>query len=299
MSDPLVEQLNRAFDTLAEQVRVVMAEHASVKLEQLSAAIRADREAAAEKARLEAVAATRQAVTDRLTADFARREEQIREETRTRAFDAGLQQGRGEAAGELQAQRAEAASALAAAVAGINAEREAALTAATAPVARLLEALRKLDDCASLSQTLSTLLEAAAAEAERAALFLVRGDVLRLWSQSGFDTLDGQSPFELPLADAGIVLDAVRACEPRLTNGTRPAFSTDPTAAFITVPLTLNRQVTAVLCAEEAHAGDEGQRLLATLDVLARHAARVLECLTALRLANAGGRPAAGVAAGM
>jgi hypothetical protein len=273
MSDPLVEQLNRAFDTLADQVRVVMAEHASVRLEQLSAAIQAERQTIAEKARLDATAATRQAVTERLTADFARLEEQIREETRTQAFDAGLKQGRAEAAGELQAQRAEA-------------------------VARLSRALRTLDGSTSLSQTLSTLVEAAGTEARKTALFLVRGDVLRLWSQSGYDTLDAQPAFEFPLADAGIIADAVRASEPRLATESRPPFSTDLTAAFVTVPLALNGQVTAVLCAEDARAG-EGTELASTLDVLARHAARVLECLTALRLAHAGGRPAAGVAAGM
>ena len=61
-------------------------------------------------------------------------------------------------------------------------EREAML----AEMERLVESFRKLDATASLSSLLDALADAAAQEAPRAALLIVRGQELQGWSASGF-----------------------------------------------------------------------------------------------------------------
>jgi hypothetical protein len=315
MSDALVEQLSRAFDALAEQVRAAIADHKSVKIDQLAAAIQAERRLIAEKATIEATAAAREAVTERLAADFSRREAQLRQEVRAEAYEAGLQQGRANAAAELEstraaiaalraetdtlrsqvdAQRQAAAADLQQTIVRLTAERDAALHET---LERVAHALRSIDTASSLSQTLDTLAAAAGAHAVRLALFLVRGDRLRLWKQSGFEAIDTQPPFEVPLDEAGPLAQVVAAAQPR-AGGSWPPFLSGGPAALIAVPLALNGRVTGVLCAEPHAAGDAAERLTFILELLARHAARVLESLTAIRLAHGGSR-SPGAAAGM
>jgi hypothetical protein len=333
MSDPLVEQLNRAFDTLAEQVRNAVSEHASVRVEQLSAAIQTERQSVAEQASRTAAESVRQAVTERLTADFAQRESQIRDEARTEGFAAGLTEGRAAAAmaesarsdaeqqraeierkltdaerkladierhaADVERQRADAAAALEAARQTHAASLRDVYANHQATLARLADALRVLDSSTSLSQTLNALVDAATSHAPQTALFLVRGEQLRLWTQSGFDRLDNQPAFELPLADAGILAEAVNAGESRRAQAKPGAFSSREGGQSVAVPLNLDGQVTAVLYAESATNDDQTTAVLSTLDLLARHAARVLESLTAIRLAHAGGRQPANLATRM
>lgn len=196
-------------------------------------------------------------------------------------YDADLADARA----ELEAARTQAhGSQVAAPPAAIPAP----VTADVELVARLLHAVRALDAATSLSQTLDALAIAARAEAARVAIFLVRGATLRAWSHAGFDAMQGSPAFELPLTDAGIIADAVHsATAHRLGYGgaARPAFAdTTPPDPFVAVPLTMNGQVIAVLCAEEASGTIDS--LTTAFELLARHAARVLESLTALRLAQ-------------
>ncbi len=206
-------------------------------------------------------------------------------------YDAELSDARREldaARLHVQAAHADAQAALAAAAAraGAAAVPVPAVTAGTNH-ARLLQAVRTLDSASSLSQTLDALYTAAHAEARRVAVFLVRGDVVRSWNHAGFDAAPGAT-FDLALADAGFIADAVRsAASRRLTagSGVRPAFaSTSPAGPLVAVPLSMNGQVIAVLVGEE-EAGT-ADALTPTFELLARHAARVLESLTALRLAQ-------------
>jgi hypothetical protein len=55
----------------------------------------------------------------------------------------------------------------------------------------------------------------------------------------------------------------------------------------VAAPLVLGGEVVAVVCGQQA-SDDDGRLLVATFEVLARHAARVLEALTASRLAQVG-----------
>jgi len=207
-------------------------------------------------------------------------------------YDADLTDARAEldaARLHVQAAHADAQAALAAAAARAGAAAVPVQTGAgNASHARVLHDVRALDAASSLSQTLDALFAAARAEARRVAVFLVRGDLLRTWNHAGFDAVPGGSSFDLPLADAGLIADVVRSSASRRIaagNAARPAFAaTSPASSLVAVPLSMNGQVIAVLCAEE-DAGS-ADALTPTFEVLARHAARVLESLTALRFAQ-------------
>lgn len=170
-----------------------------------------------------------------------------------------------------------------------------------AAVERLLAAVRSLDGASSLSQTLDALAAAAQAEAARSAVFLVRGEMLRAWSQVGFSPDAGTGPLELPLAGSAAMADAVRQAAPQRVTADpsrMPAFASEaPDGTFVVVPLSMNGQVIAVLCGVQQAATDGGEWLATHYEVLARHAARVLESLTALRLAQLGAHPGAAGAA--
>lgn len=196
----------------------------------------------------------------------------------------------------VQAAHADAQAALAAAAARAGATLPAQPGQAGANQARVLHAVRALDASSSLSQTLDALFAAARGESSRVVVFLVRGDVLRSWSHAGFDGAGVVATFDLPLADAGFIADAVRSASSRrlpADSAGRPRFASSSTGPLVAVPLAMNGQVIAVLCAEEEPGTADS--LTPTFEVLARHAARVLESLTALRLAQLA--PSAGAGA--
>jgi hypothetical protein len=127
----------------------------------------------------------------------------------------------------------------------------------------VLDAVRALDEAASLSAVLDTLVARVSADASRTQLFLVRADGLRTWRES--EDLDE------PLAETAIVAQAVQTkcvMSTAVSGAERHAF-----------PLALSGDVVAVLYAEGGDA--------ATLEILARHAARVLESLTAFKTTRA------------
>ncbi|HUR33258.1 MAG TPA: GAF domain-containing protein [Vicinamibacterales bacterium] len=331
MSDTIEDQLKRAFDALAERVRASVSDQVDVTVAQLSSAVESAKTAAALAAATDASARAEQTVTTRLTEEFQRREEQIREQARAEWFEAGLQQARAEGRAALSAREAElqsaadvalkaaadaasvamadaaskaAADASAAAAASIaKAESAAAEAAALVSVAnavhraafeRLLQSVRTLDGTASLTQSLDALFAAAREDAQRVALFLLRNGMLRVWSHAGFDAITEGAEFELPLAEAGAAGEAIRTgATERVGPGAegRPAFAGEATGTFIAVPLRMNGQTIAVLCGEQTSADETIEWLASAWEVLARHAARVLESLIGLRLAQAGSQP--------
>ena len=168
---------------------------------------------------------------------------------------------------------------------------------------RLLDAIRRIDEATSLSQTLDALGVAAKAEVGRFAVLLPKGDVLRSWSQAGFPALEAITSREIPLPDAGIAADTVHTGRPsQVERGRpgRPAFASPAEgagSAFVAVPVTMNGQVVAVLCGDDAKGEGGTERVLAVFEMLARHAGRVLETLTAMRLAQLGSQVSQVVAA--
>ena len=160
---------------------------------------------------------------------------------------------------------------------------------------RLIEAVRTIDGAHSLSDVLDALVACASTEVGRAALFLLQEPMLKGWRLAGFDEFGAVgSRVELPVADGGLIAEAADTCRvvrvdpgsPR--NGVLPAFVNLPGQALaLAVPLVMSGQAFAVLYVDEGHneamARDSWP---ATIEVLARHAARALEAITASRLAQ-------------
>jgi hypothetical protein len=250
MAHSVDEQLQLLFDSLAERIQTEIRAHASQGRDQLVEALE----------------------------DLKSREADLVNRTRSEAFDKGLQQARAEARAEaaVEASRATAAAA--------TARSEAVQTT----LSRLVIAARALDETSALSDTLNALVDAVRRESSRAGVFLWRQDRLRAWGSSAFTTSDGQPLTELDADASGVIAEAARSGLPRLATSPDgwPAVGGQPEGVFTAVPLVMNGEVIAVLCAQHSPA-EEGTQLALTCELLARHAAQHLESLTARRLALA------------
>jgi hypothetical protein len=158
---------------------------------------------------------------------------------------------------------------------------------------RLIRQVRLLDESRSLGEVLDTVGEAAAEEADRVAVLVVKGNLLVGWRTIGLDrTVPSPHAMTLDVGGAGFLGAVVRtgSAESRSSADTSegvelPAFARDAGggARFaLALPLIVGGDVVAVLYADRP-AGDgagDGDRWSATLDVLAHYASKVLEALT-------------------
>jgi hypothetical protein len=161
---------------------------------------------------------------------------------------------------------------------------------------RLVDTIRALDRARSLSEILDTLGTCACREAKRIGILLVRHGQLRAWRFIGFGAeLDQRTDYELRSGDAGVIADAARtgltASADSATPLSTPAFAQlPPGREVLAVPVPMSGQVVAVLYADQgpAEVSDAELRVAwpATLEVMARHAARCLEAITAFRAAQ-------------
>jgi hypothetical protein len=161
---------------------------------------------------------------------------------------------------------------------------------------RLVDTVRALDRARSLSEILDTLGTCACREAKRVGILLVRHGQLRAWRLIGFGAeLDHRTDYELRSGDAGVIADAARtgltASADSATPLSAPAFAQlPPGREVLAVPVPMSGQVVAVLYADQgpAEVSDAELRVAwpATLEVMARHAARCLEAITAFRAAQ-------------
>jgi membrane carboxypeptidase/penicillin-binding protein len=305
MSQTIDEQLRRAFNAVAEQIRTSVSDQLSLAADRVIAAVASDRRDAVEAAARQTAATIEQEVVARLDGEFLRHEEELKESARAEWFDAGLKQARSETSALQEAHAAEmrANADILANLTAEAAEATAAGRAATdraahyrSAVERLSNAMQTLDASVSLSQTLDALAASATPEVARMVLLLVRGEVLRPWSHAGFTDDALQASADIRAEQTGVISDAIRTGSVQRVSGPatgRPAFAGASTTAgtFVAVPLTMNGQVIAVLCGDELQATDNGDLVAWTFEVLARHAARVLELHTALRLAQLGTHP--------
>jgi chemotaxis protein histidine kinase CheA len=162
-----------------------------------------------------------------------------------------------------------------------------------AHIARLVDAIRRLDDTRSLSEALDALADCAARQVERAAVLMVKGDTLRIRRLAGFGAERPAGDLDIDSAGlAGAVLStgvtvSRPAVEPGDAEGSRqpalPSFARNAGARHaVALPITVGGRVVAVLYADAtpAHAPSDASRWPATLEVLARHASRVLEAMT-------------------
>jgi hypothetical protein len=172
-------------------------------------------------------------------------------------------------------------------------------------IERLLTAIRSMDAARSLSDVLSALITAAAAEAPRVALFVVEGTELRGWKTAGF--AGDAASLHANVKDAGLFNEVMRRREPVVTadgaGPAAPAFSSLPQdRAAIGVPLLVGAQPVAVLYADNVSDGPPSAPASwpEAIQILGRHASVNLAHLTAARAADAMRRslaPGAGASA--
>ena len=165
-----------------------------------------------------------------------------------------------------------------------------------AGVTRLLESIRGLDGASSLSEVLDALALAAAREAARAVVVVLRGERIQGWRMSGFGPRDMQpKSIDMLLSEAGVIGLAVGAARVVTTRdgqraGVGPGFETLPTDRMgLAVPVIVGGRVVAVVYADGV-ALDGHERAVPSgwpevIEVLARHAGRCLEALTTQRAA--------------
>jgi hypothetical protein len=276
------ERLRHALDALADSLHQEIAVRLDAVRTDLSQSVLADREAAVAEAVQQARTAADQSIQDvRAAADHAAAEaERTLEEAREARVAADQ----------------EASTRIADAVtrAGTDVRAEAAATLEAASK-RLVDAIRAIDRAESLSKIFDVLIAAATAEVGRAAVFLLDGPSLKGWRLAGFDLLGGDgSGIELLIPDGGMVAEAAESREvirldPRAPRTTQPpAFADLPERSMaVAVPLLMSGHVFAVLYVDEGtHEPSARASWPATIEVLARHAARTLEAITATKLAQ-------------
>ena len=156
--------------------------------------------------------------------------------------------------------------------------------------ARLIEALRAVDEAGSVSDVLTAAVRGAEGQARRAALFVVEGTDLREWPIAGMPSV-ASGPLSVEGREAGVIAAAVKQQRPAATGGpddlSAPDFAAlPPGSAAVAVPLVLGGTAVAVLYADqpESAAGTSWQE---NVQILGRHAAACAASLTALRTAQA------------
>jgi hypothetical protein len=162
---------------------------------------------------------------------------------------------------------------------------------AATELAALARAVAAMDQAETLSEVLDALSAGLHMQAPRAVVLVLKGDVARVWRQSGFDepliaagkdiALDEHGDLRAVVeAAVAAQLDGRGAETPLLGVATLPEGATG-----MAVPVSIGGQVAALVYADEGT--DTGRRAAAgwgeLVEVLARHAGRCLEALTAMR----------------
>jgi hypothetical protein len=165
-----------------------------------------------------------------------------------------------------------------------------------AGVTRLLDSVRGLDGATTLSEVLDALARAVAREAARAAVVVLRGERINGWRLSGFGPRDAQPKLiDIALADSGVIGLAVGAARAVTTRDSQsaaigPGFEKIPPDRMgLAVPVVVGGRVVAVVYADAVSLDGQERPVPSSwpelIEILARHAGRCLEALTAQKTA--------------
>jgi hypothetical protein len=285
-ADQQIDQLRRGLDEARAQVDAARAEVESARAEAQTARAQADEARRAADAEVADIRST----TDRRIAELAQEIINVRSSAAAEAEELLVTQ-LADAAGDNDRKREEAL------------ERAATdhLQTVLAQASRLADAVRSLDEGRGLGEVLDTLADSAAQEVDRAAVLVVKGERLRGWRLSGFGA-DAPSArtIELSLEEAGLPGAVVRtgvavsrpSVEPDASAERQPAlppFAQDAGSRHaLALPITVGGAVVAVLYADAPRldAPSASSRWPAIVDVLTRHASRVLEAMTVQQAAG-------------
>lgn len=159
-------------------------------------------------------------------------------------------------------------------------------------MARIVDAVRRLDEATSLRGILDALALGASAEAARAAVLIVDGTNVRAYRHHGFTP--GTAPVDLaltasPLLHSAVQLKQVTSVPPVNTTMDlqTPAFMrVQPGHLGLIIPLIVGREVVAIVYADgEERSAQQGGAAVWTeqVEVLVRHASARLENVTSQR----------------
>jgi hypothetical protein len=247
---PLVQQL--LADAAAEREEAVRTAKLAIfdEAEQASQARVADAEARVRATIAEKIAQAREEDRESAARELRKQLESELDKKMHDALDAAENRHRS----ALADGEAKSAANIKAAVAAAHVkEREIEMSCAS----RLLESVRGLDGATSLSEVLDALALAAAKEAARAAVVVLRGDRIQGWRMSGFGPRDKQPKLiDLALAEAGVIGLAIGAGRPINTRDSQtaaigPGFETLPADRMgLAVPVAVGGRVVAVVYAD-------------------------------------------------
>ncbi len=300
--DRVRSSVDEALGTLIKQV----VDHASEEREAATRAAResafAEAEQAAQMRVADAEARVRASVEESIAAARAEDREAVARDIRSQVeAEVGQKLSDELAAAETRMQVALAGSEARAAEAlkdAVSAARAKERDVEMAGVTRLLESIRGLDGASSLSEVLDALALAAAREAARAAVVVLRGDRVQGWKMSGFGQRDTQpKSVDLLIGESGVIGMAVAASRVVTTRDGQnaaagPGFELLPADRMgLAVPVVVGGRVVAVVYADGV-TQDGRERPVPSgwpevIEVLARHAGRCLEALTTQRAASA------------
>ena len=279
-AEALAQERSHLSDALeAERRRAADLEGEREALQSELAALRSTTEHDVTSARRQTEAAQHQIDSLRQQLDAARQElSKLREQLDSTSSE--LVHAR-----ERRAEPAPAAQSTEAVLDARVAERQSGL----AMVERLLGAVRAIDGARSLTDALATLVQGAAAEAPRAAMFIVNGRHLQRWKSHGFQ--DAAAGAQMDVSAPGVLAEAVRRGEAVATSAAAaPTFAAlPPDRAGLAVPVTVGGHAVAVLYADDG-AADEPLAPASwpeAVQILTRHASTCVSHLTAVRTAQA------------
>ena len=192
----------------------------------------------------------------------------------------------------LDAERSTSARALtsskAAQAAAVTEARAAERQAQLAAIERLRDGVRNIAASRSLSDALAALAVAAASQASRAAVLVVKGQALHPMRVAGFEASE---PAAVGLHEPGAIPAAVANGAPvTVTPANAPGFAAlQSDRAGLAVPITVGRQPVAVLYADNARGGDPEVPAAwpEAVEILCLQTSSTLAHLTALRTTQA------------
>jgi hypothetical protein len=167
-------------------------------------------------------------------------------------------------------------------------------------LAKLVGAMRLLDEASSLKGILDGLARGAASQADRVAVFLVDGQTIRAFGEFGYTA--GPRPADVPADSYGAISRAVTdrqrttiSSGPGTVSSEVPGFMRPaPGKAGVVVPLAVGGNVVALVFADgpDRQASPDAAAWTESVEVLVRHAASRLENVTSIRTVEVLTKPA-------
>lgn len=313
----IAPKIRSAADALVARLTDDLRQHVDGVVQDLAEAAEASEAARLSEAEAEAAARQSEAL-EALRAELAAAQEDAAREARealdaaraeTADARAALESARADAEAiraEADAALAQAETAVAHAVAQATAQHEAqedarAAASMAAPhlspdeaaerLSAVARAVSAMDEATTLSEVLDALASGLSAQAARSAVLVFKGEQARVWRRNGFADTPSEVGDALVLADHADLKALVESATPAYLEGRGDeapllGVATLPDGASgLAVPVAIGGQVAALVYAD---AGAEPVRPSFPgwgdlVEVLARHAARCLEALTAMR----------------